>query len=213
MKKVVLGVRTRNMRILSCMLLSVFACLATGGLVPTATLLNGSLSGATGTKIVPMGWEMAYVAPDTVEPNFLRWGVGYYGFSSPNSPDGGTFVNAREDTRGTEAFKQQVTGLLPNTSYVISFYQSNSGFSDLYGKPIQTEPGHWEITFAGSIQNSPTMRFEGNGNQTWALINMTFATSPIMNSAFLTFRARRDSTSGDIPTRISIDGISIVQGP
>ncbi|MFC1705917.1 PEP-CTERM sorting domain-containing protein [Planctomycetota bacterium] len=171
-----------------------------------AVRINGSLEGTLGAASLPPSWQASSDSPDTVEPDYVRSGSGIYAVGSPDSPDGGTFVNARSDTVN-EGFQQQVSGLLPDTEYTLTFFQSNSAFSNLAGVPVQVETGHWGVTFDGLTQNSPSLVFEGNDSQTWSQVDMTFTTGPSTTSAWLTLTSIRDSASGT--SRLSIDGISL----
>jgi len=97
-------------------------------------LSNGSLTGPISNGGVPTGWSITTPSPDTMDENNNVGGLnGNFQATPSSSPDGGTWVGFARDGSFIETFGQTVTGFSIGTSYDVSWYHANFGFSTYNG--------------------------------------------------------------------------------
>ena len=89
-----------------------------------ATLVNGSLTGPVGSSIVPTGWSINSITPDTTSAASQPFG---FNANPGDSPDGGTWVGLARNTSLFESFGQTVSDFVIGTTYTISWYSANTG--------------------------------------------------------------------------------------
>jgi hypothetical protein len=97
-------------------------------------LSNGSLTGPIDNWGVPPGWVILAESPDTMdENNNVGGSFGGFGATPSPSPDGGTWVGIADDpsTNFFEIFGQDVSGFDVGTTYNVSWYQANFGYTPL----------------------------------------------------------------------------------
>jgi hypothetical protein len=94
-------------------------------------LNNGSLTGPIANFGVPSGWTIIDGSPDTMDENHNVGGnYGGFGATPSPSPDGGTWVGIGDDgTSFNEVFGQSVSGFDVGTTYNVSWYQANFGYT------------------------------------------------------------------------------------
>lgn len=113
--------------------LILFLIFATGAHA-SPLLVNGSLTGPIDNAGVPLGWSIVVGSPDTMDQDHNVGGnYGAFGATPSPSPDGGTWVGLGRDAGFIETFGQTVTGFLAGTSYNLSWYHANFGYSDYSG--------------------------------------------------------------------------------
>jgi hypothetical protein len=164
---------------------------------------NGSLTGPIDNNGVPTGWTIYAGTPDTMdENNNVGGSYGYFGATPSPSPDGGTWVGIADAPSISifETFGQTVDGFDIGTTYSVSWYQANFGY-----------------TFAGYINpDSIGLLIDGIlvGNSSisplatgWTLETVEFTATD--TSHLLSFAI--GSEPGQ--SYLSIDGISIQSAP
>lgn len=89
-----------------------------------ATLINGSLTGPTGSGIVPTGWSINSITPDTTSSTTQPFA---FNVNPGDSPDGGTWVGLARGTTVFESFGQTIADFVIGTTYTLSWYATNTG--------------------------------------------------------------------------------------
>ena len=93
-------------------------------------LVNGSLTGPIANAGLPPGWTVVSPSPDTMDENNNVGCCGSFQATPSASPDGGTWIGFADDGGGfLEQFGQSVSGFDIGTSYDVSWYQANFGYS------------------------------------------------------------------------------------
>jgi hypothetical protein len=101
--------------------------------VSAQSFTNGSLTSPISNGVVPAGWTVINGSPDTMDPNNNAGvpGLGAFGAAPSFSPNGGTWVGlGRDGVFFVEEFGQTVSGFSIGTSYTVSWFSSNFGYSD-----------------------------------------------------------------------------------
>ena len=198
-----------------------FALAAGFAVASGQNIVNGSMSGSPAANNVPVDWAIEAFTPDTIGPGGLS-GAGF-GFAPQiaASPDGTTFIGLQAELANVgaspvaesfaESVSTMVTDLVVGEMYDISFYQVNAQY--VTGNQVRFDPGAFDVEFGGVVQRSPsTGAFQGQGNQVWQLITLTFVANAVEEK--LTF------TAVDLPgvdnqfanfggVGLGLDGVSI----
>lgn len=89
-----------------------------------ATLINGSLTGPTGSGTVPTGWSINSITPDTTSTGSQPF---VFNVNPGDSPDGGTWVGLARNPSVFESFGQTIADFVIGTTYTLSWYVTNTG--------------------------------------------------------------------------------------
>ncbi|HPF34789.1 MAG TPA: hypothetical protein P5571_14215 [Candidatus Krumholzibacteria bacterium] len=183
-------------------------CLLSASTVFAQGVVNGSLTGPVGEAVLPSSWSG--FSSDTWQPGGVVFSYGVYASGIPASPDGGTFVSSVGVGTYQEWFSQNVSGLVPGESYVVTFHAANAGFLNT-GGPYATETGAGsiQVTLGGETQETPIITHDGFGSQTWHTYSMTF--TPSFSTLDLTFTARDRIAEGGGAhrARMAVDGVQL----
>ncbi|MEM9065745.1 MAG: hypothetical protein AAGB51_09685 [Planctomycetota bacterium] len=172
---------------------------------------NGSLTGPTGSSMVPGPWYLWQATPDTVNASGP---LNFTGTPWTLSPDGGTFaLTAGSTLPNSEGFAQMVSGFTIGQTYQIDFYQTNMGFYDPVALTWNGEDGFYNLivdgvlTDASSVISKPA---SPSDSIVWTADSFTFtATSTTHELAFL----GRSVNPGGIVAVMGIDGIRLTPIP
>jgi hypothetical protein len=93
-------------------------------LIANAGLINGSLTDTTGEGIVPTGWTINSITPDTTSSAVQPFA---FNVNPGDSPDGGTWVGLARSSAVFESFGQTVTDFIIGATYDLSWYGVNTG--------------------------------------------------------------------------------------
>lgn len=196
-----------------------------GGLAQSNVVLNGSFEQTSATTtsqfntVTVNNWSNSNIGEAIVLPSWFTNGyltVPTVTFDAPvpqTSPDGGNFVFSDGDYMNS-AITQTLTGLTPNTTYQLSFWQGLAQDKE----PNVTTPGYvtgfWQVTLGSSTLNSTLMKANGSvagpGSATmspWALETMFF--TPQNATEVLSFLS---VGTGD-PPLVLLDGVSVTAVP
>jgi hypothetical protein len=135
-------------------------------------------------------------------------GNGLYGPGAPGStapippsPDGGNFVAEDGDATLNTSFSQQVTGLTPGQTYVLSFYQAATQQIGLGGATTE----QWQVTFGSQTLDSAVMNNPSASFTPWTLETLDFTATA--SSQTLTFLAV--GAPAGLPPIALLDGVSL----
>lgn len=174
--------------------------------VPSNANYNSNVSSA--------GWITGIGSVDSHAPNTSSTTILTPALNCPPSPDGGVFAAA---ICAKESFYTEID-IQAGTTYIVSFYQSFVGDSHISKSLAPPETANWEVELNGINKQSQQIAFDGFGNQTWHLVELSFVATET-KLAKLEFIAGISSStlfSGDNLLRVGymgIDGIKvIVQG-
>jgi len=130
----------------------------------------------------------------------------------PESPQGGTFAGAGAWFNG-ESFYTTIE-VAQGNEYTVSFYQANAGNGPDASSSSQTPIGElasWDLIFDGETQTTPSLPYEGAGNQTWSLVELTF-TSYTNGPVVLEFRNSGALGGGNLTQYyMAADGILVTE--
>lgn len=87
-------------------------------------IINGSLNGTEGSSTVPAGWVINSITPDTLSATNQPFAPVV---NPGDSPDGGTWVGLARNSSLFESFGQLVSGFEIGQTYVISWFNTNTG--------------------------------------------------------------------------------------
>lgn len=143
-------------------LFAIMSLLQFAGWAQAAIVSNGSMNdGNTGTDynsfntVVPTDWSTLSGTPEQLNsPDLFNANTNFGNFAWDASTDGGTFVHGLAEGNSDEGVAQDITGLIINQAYAISFEQSISNRS---GFNSAGDLGSWLVTFGGITQSSGTM--------------------------------------------------------
>jgi hypothetical protein len=181
------------------------ALAASCGMAHASFLVNGSMTGAV-QESAPSPWYNYQFSPDTLDVGGSFLGGAVLGAGMPASSDGGTFAEmaAFYQTGYEEAFAQDVTGLTPGQSYVLTFEYANCGTNLL----DEQAAGFVTAGFVGStLQSTPIVAFEGIGQQTWRTASFVLTASAANES--VVFYGNHAGLGSPIISRMAVDGITL----
>jgi hypothetical protein len=136
--------------------------------------------------------------------NFKLWGPGNGSNNGlpASSPAGGYYVGQDADFPGhNQPIQQTLTGLTAVQSYTVTFRWAAAQQEGYNGATLQ----HWDVSFGGSTQSTPTFSLPNHGFSGWMPASMTFtadATSDVLR--FLAVG------SPAIPPFTLLDGVSVI---
>ncbi len=169
------------------------------------TILNGDMTGPTGTATAPPSWFLMQNTPDTVDS------LGPIHFT-PNpwvlSPNGGTFVRGGgSDLIQSEAIAQNVTGFTPGATYLLEFFMTNLGHQHPTSGAWIGEAGYWSVYADGVLAGTtafiskPVLNTDLN---VWVGESVTFV-APAANFEL----GLMPRSGGALAAYMGIDGISV----
>jgi|GEM_PF-4631028 len=180
--------------------------------------LNGAAapnpSSGSFNSISPSPWTNVSGSADWFNPNPAGNPGGTWDLSRGvgASPDAGPFQSARafSSTSG-ETFQQaNVTGFTVGQVYTLSFYQTNAGNGTGTaggGAGSYNNVGAWKVTMFGASQDTASRNWEGVGNQTWDVGQVTFTA----NATSTNVRLMPISPNGG-RSNMALDGVTIEPG-
>lgn len=187
-KKLVLGLATA----------SIMMAALTAQAVPVIN--NGSLTGAISNNGVPTGWTAMSGSPDTMDENHNVGGsYGNFGATPSASADGGTWVGLGDDGSSfNEIFGQTVSGFDIGTTYAVSWYQANFGY---------TSSGYTNADSIAMLVDSVIVGTSSLSNMVagWTLETVQFTATAANH--FLSFGTGLNSGK----SYMSMDGISVAR--
>jgi PEP-CTERM motif len=173
--------------------------------------------------------DLVYIdAPGTANSNV----GGYPTFLPNNPPPGGNFVQADGNPDYQSIFKQDISGLIADTDYTLSFWQAASQDSECCYGPTTEQwrvflgdgnvtlnspggPGVYTVNSAGNVEaDSPLMTTAAFGYTDWQYITLLFHT-PIGSPATqtLSFLAWGDNGSNaNLPPTLFLAGVNTPTG-
>jgi hypothetical protein len=119
-----------------------------------------------------------------------------------SSPDGGNYI-AADGAYEVGAISQQVTGLIVNDSYTLSFYWAGAQQSGFTGPNTEG----WDVSFGGVTQDTTILNNTSEGFTGWQKQTFTFVANS--TSELLSFLAV--GTPGGEPPFSLLDGVSLAQ--
>ncbi|MDO9096405.1 MAG: PEP-CTERM sorting domain-containing protein [Rubrivivax sp.] len=159
-------------------------------------LVNGSLTGSIANAGVPTGWSVTSPSPDTMDQdNNVGGPFGGFGATPTASPDGGTWVGFARDGSFIESFGQVVAGFDVGSSYDLSWYHANFG----YTPGGYTGDNAVEVLLDGIVMGSGALRSLSEG---WVDETISFVATAASHR--IDFRLRETARSYH-----SIDGIRL----
>jgi hypothetical protein len=184
---------------------------------PTAAWSELGVSNGTFTPQLP-GWTvsgsgidcvMLSANPTTSTP---MCGTSYTGPTSPATltqtpgpvPGGSYVIVADAYSQYAEAIYQQISGLVANASYTLSFYYSGAQQSGFTG----TSQDYWQVSYGAtsgtsSITTTP-ITIPSGGNPVWAQKTFTFNASAT-GGEFISFLAQGNAPANEPPFMLLAD--------
>ena len=152
-------------------------------------------AGAWGTfngNVTGGGWFNGTGTADSIVP----------GPNHPASPDGGVFAQAGTWAGGGESLYHDISGLIPDQTYSVTFYHANTGWKS--GGNVGVDTAQWEVRLGSEAHRSAPQTFLGAGNQVWEETTLIFTATA--ETERLEFQAKY--ISGNIGgTILGVDGI------
>ena len=127
----------------------------------------------------------------------------------PDSPSKGNYLGFDGDPAFSASIFQTITGLAPNTLYVLSFYQG-AGQQKGSASPGVTTTEYWKVSFAGQTKNSTVMNNATAGWVPWSQQVLTFI-SGATGTETLSFLSQ--GTPAGMPPIVLLDGVSLTAAP
>lgn len=192
-------------------IVSTTAALSLASAASGQVIANGSLTGPTGTILVPPSWSIWQATPDTVDASGP---LNFTGTPWTLSPDGGTFVHAVGGTfPNSEGFAQTVSGFTAGQTYQIDFFQTNLGAFDPASAFWMGSDGMWQLVVDGAPTDLGTViskQATESDPVVWSADSFTFTATAATHE--LAFLARSDFPGGP-PSFMGIDGIRLTLVP
>lgn len=198
-----------------------------GGTAQANLVQNGSFELTTATttsnfnSVVVNNWSNSNIGEAIVLPSWYTNGyltvptVTFDGPVTQTSPDGGNFVFSDGDYMNSP-ITQIITGLTPNQTYQLSFWQALSQDKEPYVTIPGYVTGYWQVSLGSSTLNSAMMNAHGDLTpiggpaatwSPWALQTMTFtAQNATEVLSFLSVG------TGD-PPLVLLDGVTMAEVP
>jgi hypothetical protein len=126
----------------------------------------------------------------------------------PNSPTGGNFVAFDGDPNYNASISQTITGLLPGSTYTLSFWQAAGQQNGTTGPTTE----QWSVTFANQTKTSTLMNNVSHGWVNWNQQVMSFTVSAQSTGTEVLSFLSQGTPNGQPPV-VMLDGISLVSTP
>ena len=167
----------------------------------------GTLFPANAGSCAPGDPLLVLVVPTASTTGFSP-GNGLYGPGAPGStaaippsPDGGNFVAEDGNAELNTSFSQQVSGLTPGQTYILSFYQAATQQLGLSGATTE----QWQVSFGSQTEDSALMSNPSESFTPWSRQTLDFTATS--SSEALTFLAL--GSPAGVPPIALLDGVSL----